>query len=202
MGVDALKAGIDPKDPNQWQAADKFALDQMKSGGLGPWKGDAFARNYIATGKPIGTSINSTPPPPDAYGYSAVTGPTTPAVAAAPAPTFGEAIRSGDVGGAFKAALTKPTTKDAQGNDVQGKSPLEKLAALGENDKSQAPAALAPLAIMPAQDPDPGLAPAAQQLFQTVSAAAARPLSWNSRPYGYNAGFQGTTLNQTGYGNG
>ena len=40
MGVDALKAGIDPRDPKQWQAADRFALDQMKSGGLSPWKGD------------------------------------------------------------------------------------------------------------------------------------------------------------------
>ena len=55
-------------------------------------------------------------------------------------------------------------------------------------------------AAMPVQDPDPGLAPAAQQLFSTVSAAAAKPLTWNARPYGYNAGFQGTTLNQTGYG--
>lgn len=202
MGVDAQKAGIDPKDPNQWQAADKFALDQMKSVGLGPWKGDAFAKGWGS--KPIGTSINSTPPPPDAYGYSAVTGPTAPAVAAAPAPpTFGEAIKSGDIGGAFKAALTKPPPKkDAQGNDVAQKSPLEKLAALGEDDKSQAPAAPAPAPIMPAQDPNPGLAPAAQQLFSTVSAAAAKPLSWNSRPYGYNAGYQGTTLNQTGYGNG
>ena len=28
MGVDAIKAGIDPRDPNQWQKADMFALDR------------------------------------------------------------------------------------------------------------------------------------------------------------------------------
>ena len=30
MGADALKAGIDPFDPKQWQAADQYALDQME----------------------------------------------------------------------------------------------------------------------------------------------------------------------------
>ena len=44
VGVDALKAGIDPRDPNQWQAADKFAIDTMAKGGLGPWKGDAYVK--------------------------------------------------------------------------------------------------------------------------------------------------------------
>ena len=57
----------------------------------------------------------------------------------------------------------------------------------------------------PAVDPDPGLAPASQQLFQAVSQSAAKPLSWSSRPYGWNAGQQmgqlGTTLNATDYGN-
>jgi hypothetical protein len=44
MGVDAEKAGIDPRDPNQWQKANMFAMDQMKKGGLGPWKGDAYVK--------------------------------------------------------------------------------------------------------------------------------------------------------------
>ena len=136
-----------------------------------------------------------TSPPLDASGGTAA--PT--------APSFGQAIASGDVGGAIKAALTKPTTKDAQGNDVQGKSPLEKAAgALGNiaGGEKGAPEVPAMSSAMPVQDPDPGLAPAAQQLFSTVQANAARPLTWSARPYGYNAGFQGTTLNATDYGNG
>ena len=44
MGNQAIAAGIDPRDPNQWQAADRFALDQMKAGGLNPWKGDAYVK--------------------------------------------------------------------------------------------------------------------------------------------------------------
>jgi hypothetical protein len=45
-----------------------------------------------------------------------------------------------------------------------------------------------------------GMAPAAQQLFSTVSQAAAKPLSWSSSPYGAGAGqIPGTTLNQSAY---
>ena len=101
--------------------------------------------------------------------------------------------------------LTKPPpTKDAQGNEVEGKSPLQKIAgAVGDVAQKPAPEVAAMQPAMPVQDPDPGLAPAASQLFQTVQQAAMRPLTWSSRPYGWNAGQQlGTTLNATGYGNG
>ena len=212
MGVDAQKAGIDPRDPNQWQAADQFALDQMKAGGLGPWKGDKFAANY--KGSVLGTSLASTPtgvvdpsivahggtsPPIDASGGTAV--------AAAPAaPSFGDAAAKGDVGGMIHAALTKPPpTKDKDGNTVEGKSPLQKLASSVGDVAQKATPDVAPLQpAAPAVDPDPGLAPASQQLFQAVSASAARPLSWTSTPYGANAGLirpGGTTLNATDYGN-
>ena len=50
LGTEALRHNIDPRDPSQWQAADKFALDQMKSGGLGPWKGDPYAEAYLKSG--------------------------------------------------------------------------------------------------------------------------------------------------------
>ena len=211
LGTQALKAGIDPRDPNQWQAADQYAIDQMKAGGLGPWKGDKFAANY--RGPVLGTSLATTPPgvvdpsivarggtspPLDASGGTAI--------AAAPAaPSFGDAAAKGDIGGMIKAALTKPPpTKDAQGNTVEGKSPLQKLAgAVGDVAQKPAPEVAAMQPAMPAQDPDPGLAPASSQLFQTVQQAAMRPLTWSSRPYGWNAGQQlGTTLNATGYGNG
>ena len=152
------------------------------------------------------TTLNTIPPhtltPPTAGA------PYTPAAVAAAnpapaAPSFGDAAAKGDVGGMLHAALTKPPpTKDAQGNTVEGKSPLQKLAgAVGDVIQKPAPAAPTPQPIMPAQDPDPGLAPASSQLFQTVQQAAMRPLTWSSRPYGWNAGQQlGTTLNATGYG--
>ena len=60
MGNQALAAGIDPRDPTQWQAADRFALDQMKAGGVGPWKGDPVAAAYLKSGQapgPIDPSI-------------------------------------------------------------------------------------------------------------------------------------------------
>ena len=214
MGVDALKAGIDPRDPNQWQAADQYALDQMKQHGVGAWSGDPAAKAIMAHG---GLTLN-TPQPQGIVDPSIVahggTSPAIPdasggtAVAAAPAaPSFGDAAAKGDVGGMLHAALTKPPpTKDAQGNTVEGKSPLQKLAgAVGDIAEKPAPAAPAPQPIMPAQDPDPGLAPAASQLFSTVQQSAARPLSWSSAPYGSNAGLirpGGTTLNATGYGYG
>ena len=218
MGVDALKAGIDPSDPKQWQAADQFAIDRMKSGGIAPWT-DPFARQWTASGKPItgGTTLTTTPPgivDPSIVAHGGASPPlpatdgSTTTVATAPAPpTFGQAIASGDVGGALKAALTKPPpTKDAQGNTVEGKSPLQKIAgAIGDVAQKPAPEAPTAQAPMPVQDPDPGLAPAAQQLFSTVQQSAARPLSWSSAPYGSNAGLirpGGTTLNATGYGYG
>ena len=152
-----------------------------------------------------GTTLTSTPPgvvdpsivarggtspPLDASGGTAV-------ASATPAPA--------DTGNALQRLLTKPPpTKDAQGNEVEGKSPLQKLAgAVGDVAQKPAPEVAAMQPAMPAQDPDPGLAPASSQLFQTVQQAAARPLTWSSRPYGWNAGQQfGTTLNATGYGNG
>ena len=207
MGADALKAGIDPRDPKQWQQADMYALDRMRKEGVGAWS-NPVARGIAAHG---GLTLNT--PQPGALGIPhTLTPPTagapyTPeAVAAAnsapAAPSFGEAVRSGDIGGALKAAITAPTTKDAQGNDVQGKSPLEKIAGAfgGDGGQKQAPQIPEMPQSAPVQDPMMGITPAAQQLFQTVQANAARPLTWNARPYGYNAGFQGTTLNQTGYG--
>jgi hypothetical protein len=39
LGNKALEAGIDPRDPAQWQKGVDFALDQAKTGGWGPWYG-------------------------------------------------------------------------------------------------------------------------------------------------------------------
>jgi hypothetical protein len=37
LGVDALRRGIDPRDPNQWQSTIDFSLDHVKRGGWTPW---------------------------------------------------------------------------------------------------------------------------------------------------------------------
>ena len=76
MGNQAIAKGIDPRDGTQWQAADRFALDQMKAGGLDPWKGDAYVkamRSGQAPG-PIDPSIiargGTSPAIPDTPGTS------------------------------------------------------------------------------------------------------------------------------------
>ena len=198
MGVDALKAGIDPKDPNQWQAADQFALDQMRAHGVGAWS-NPVAKSIAAHG---GLTLTSTPPASSIRPSWRTAARRRPA-----APSFSDAAAKGDVGGMLHAALTKPPPKkDAQGNDVEQKSPLQKLASSVGDVAQKATPEVAPMQpAAPAVDPDPGLAPASQQLFSAVSASAARPLSWTSTPYGANAGLirpGGTTLNATDYGNG
>jgi hypothetical protein len=73
MGAKAIAAGVNPSDPTQWQAADRYALDQMKAGGVGPWKGDPVAAAYLQSGQapgPIDPSIiargGTSPPIPGA----------------------------------------------------------------------------------------------------------------------------------------
>ena len=48
LGDMARKAGIDPADPNQWQAANKFAIDYMKNNDLTPWRTDKAVEAYRA----------------------------------------------------------------------------------------------------------------------------------------------------------
>ena len=43
LGNRALAAGIDPRDPSQWQAGVDFALDEAKRAGWGQWYGAAKA---------------------------------------------------------------------------------------------------------------------------------------------------------------
>jgi hypothetical protein len=109
----------------------------------------------------------------------------------------------------FDKFMTRPApTKDAEGNEVQGKSPIEKLAGAIPGGKSsggqQQAAAPTPATFAPVQDPMAAMAGPAAQLYTTVQQAAAKPLSWSSRPYGWDAGLQmtapGMSLNTTGYG--
>jgi hypothetical protein len=87
LGDAALKAGVDPRDPNQWQKGVDFALDQVKSGGWGPWMG---AKKQGITGMmgvgttpaTAGTAIAANATSPSSVTQS----PAPTAVAAQPAP--------------------------------------------------------------------------------------------------------------------
>jgi hypothetical protein len=153
------------------------------------------------------TTLNSLPAHPhtltpptagDPYTSAAVNAANPPAAAAAPpAPELNSVQKF----------FTRPeATKDAEGNEVQGKSPIEKLAGnLGGAAKGgQQAAAPTPATFAPVPDPMAAMAGPAAQLYTTVQQAAAKPLSWSSRPYGWNAGLQmtapGMSLNTTGYG--
>lgn len=64
MGNQALAAGIDPR--KDWQGGVKFALDQAKQGGWGPWYGAKAAgiTGMEGIGGTPGTAITSTPGSP------------------------------------------------------------------------------------------------------------------------------------------
>ena len=183
-----------------WYGGPKAAHNSSIPGGKGyPTTGEYGDQVVSKLG---GTTLTSTPGHPHTLTPPTAGAPYTPEAVAAANPAASPA--PADTGNALQKLLTKPPpTKDAQGNEVEGKSPLQKLAgAVGDVAQKPAPEVAAMQPAMPAQDPDPGLAPASSQLFQTVQQAAMRPLTWSSRPYGWNAGQQlGTTLNATGYGN-
>lgn len=144
--------------------------------------------------QPMGTTLNSVPMDPSIIAHGGVAPPVsreTPPTTVAAAPTLGQSLAKGDVGAAL-ATLTG-NTKDAAGNDKPGTSALDKLAGLAK-PKEQAQQAQAPQMLMP-QDQTAQIAPAAQQLLAATFANSAKPLSWSSRPYGYDAGPQGLTLN-------
>ena len=78
LGNEARAHGIDPANPNQWQAADEYALETMAKSGLQPWRGDAAVSAYQKQGG------GWTPPP--AGGGSALAfggGPNIPPAVAA-----------------------------------------------------------------------------------------------------------------------
>ena len=170
---------------------------------------DNIALNHgtLGTASPPHTTLNSTPgvvTPPHTLTPPTAGAPYTQAAVAAanPAPAPAQPQNAGDW---FKKLITRPEpTKDAQGNDVQGKSPLERLtgAIPGKPAGQQGqPAAPDAPTFAPVQDPMGQMAGPAGQLLTASQQAAATPLSWSSMPYGSNAGqrMPGMTLNTTGY---
>ena len=109
-----------------------------------------------------------------------------PPPAVPPPPTFGESIAKGDVGGALKAAITRPKTKEGEPEGKRRSTRSQALSAAGKRRPRRFPRCRKRCR---SQDPMMGMAPAAQQLSRRLQAAA-RPLSWTSKPYGWNAGQQ------------
>ena len=153
------------------------------------------------------TTLTSTPgvvTPPHTLTPPTAGAPYTPAAVAAanPPPAPAQPQNAGDW---FKKLITRPEpTKDAQGNDVQGKSPLERLtgAIPGKPAGQQGqPAAPDAPTFAPVQDPMGQMAGPAGQLLTASQPGGGDASSWSSMPYGSNAGqrMPGMTLNTTGY---
>jgi len=64
LGVNALRAGIDPRDPNQWKETIDFSHDQVKRGGWTPWAAAAKAGVGRWTGVDSRDSAATTIRPP------------------------------------------------------------------------------------------------------------------------------------------
>lgn len=102
LGVDARKAGIDPADPNQWQQANKFAIDYQADHGYAPWKGDQAMQAYQAA--------KSAPSSPAmAMGKMLVAGPGAPS----PAPSNGLPVSPGAIGQFLANPNLDPSVKAA-----------------------------------------------------------------------------------------
>ena len=123
LGTQALKAGIDPRDPAQWQAADKFALDQMKAGGVAPWKGDPVAAAYLKSGA-VPEATGPIDPSIIAHGGTSPAIPTTPGTTINSTPTVAGVPTSqwGQVGQNLKKTLGLPED-DSQGQGQQDVKP-------------------------------------------------------------------------------
>ena len=172
LGTQALKAGIDPRDPAQWQAADKFALDQMKAGGVSPWKGDPVAAAYLKSGA-VPEATGPIDPSITAHGG------TSPAIPTTPGTTINSTPATAGLGGQLGQLSKDPNVKAMLGlpdDDAQGQ---------GQDTK-----------------PSPMIGPSPQahtasllgspQVYAQRMAALNQPMTWGSAPPGQMPG--------TGYG--
>jgi hypothetical protein len=195
MGAQALKAGINPQDPNQWQAADRFALDQLKAGGAAPWKGDSYAANYLKTGTaaPVagaatpGTTINTTGAKPTGVGgvIAALTqGTGDDGKGASPLQDLQKTFQQGPSSGGSGGGAPPAPAPDLQGQMAAGMG----------NMRQQQIAAQAQQMLAAQQQ---GLA-ASQQLRPQVGGHLAYGLGGGLIPMANPAPTPGTTLNSTG----
>ena len=170
MGNQARAAGIDPADPNQWQAADKFALNQMKAGGVGPWKGDPVAAAYLKSGQvqpvqapgPIDPSIIAR------GGVSpAIPGGVTPATPAVPGTTLAGLPGSGTSGGDNFVKSAQALDKAIHGDQSPGQEGGQGAAFMPAGARNVSP-----------------FLPMARQLYGNTLTSMATPLSWGQQTPG------------------
>ena len=201
------------------EAADQFALDQMKAVGLGPWKGDKFAANY--KGSVLGTSLASTPTRASSTRASIVAhGGTSPPIDASggTADCCGYRLRP-----ALATLVAKGRRRrgDCAGAD-QARRRRRTRTGIPSRASRRCRSSLVQWATWPRKATPDARSAAAQPRLRWIRTsvwpllrsnlvhsrrlrlASARPLSWTSTPYGANAGLirpGGTTLNATDYGN-
>jgi hypothetical protein len=191
QATQAEQNAIAAKIPLARWAPETLAYLRNKGFSLNPHAtlADNIASNQGSLGvapQPHGMTLNSVPMDPSIMAHGGVAPSVSRETPPAAAPTLGQSLAKGDVGAAL-ATLT------ANKDDKPGTSALDKLAGLTK-PKEQAQQAQAPQ-MLPAQDQTAMIAPAAQQLLAATFANSAKPLSWTTRPYGYDAGPQGLTLN-------
>jgi hypothetical protein len=207
MGAKALAAGIDPRDPKQWQAADRFALDQMKTGGLGPWSGDPAAKAILAGGKPPdmsnlltkysvdGTTINTSGGPTPVAG-----GPSAPPATGQPGQPSGGLAGSlpGFQAGSPGAKMTAAGLQSLAGQGAGGGGQPPPMPSM---QLPQAQAVGGPMMLGPGGQNVPGRSSAIAQntlaQLAALSRGGAQPLAPGSAPGQATGipGLPGTTLN-------
>jgi hypothetical protein len=175
LGNLALAKKIDPRDPAQWQAADRFAMDQMKAGGLGPWKGDPYAEAYLKSG--VAPAVNASEAP----------GPMDPTAQAG-----GPGAALGTPGSTVNPPI--PTTPGTTINSnpmasLGGK--MEGLAADLQKDLGKSDDAQKPPDIKPNIPPAPGARNVSPllgnpQIYAQRMAGLNQPMTWGSAPPGQN----------------
>lgn len=117
LGDQALKAGIDARDPNQWKQGVDFALNTAAKSGWGDWYGakNTGIGNWegIKGARPVGISLNSTP-------AAGGTAPTPNAVSGAPAglPTFLAELLGEDGGKSLAGAVGGGGERRAASADI------------------------------------------------------------------------------------
>ena len=165
LGNAALAAGIDPRDPAQANAANKFAMDYMATHGLQPWRGDAAVTAYQRGGAPSAAA-------PAVQAIQSATSPAQGAGAPAPSP--------GDIS-ALAAAMTAQQPQQATGFGLIGSANAASMPPLQDPRLAQAAGLSAQL---PPGSPSPVDASQLSNVDRLSPSAAASPLAAPAVPPG------------------
>ena len=183
VGGAAMKAGIDPRDPSQWQAADKFAIDYMANNGVGAWKGDPVAARALAGGVQVASNgptagFQGLPPPPPGGALGFADAPLPPNMSGLPAAIVSgppsQAAQDGSVGPQPVGSIG-PQPGVARGAPID----LAQLSQPGPNVPPGAP----PSALMTRRQSAVRLRPLASAARSPLRARLPRPLAASRRSF-------------------